>query len=325
MTKSKLLWLLATFLLITAPIEAQQSRISRVGVLGPGKIEELPPIKGLRDGLRDAGYVEGKNLLLDIPNVKTYDELRPVAKGYVEKQVNVIVPHGGTATGLAKEITKEIPIVFIWGVTDPVRAGLVKSLARPETNITGLTSYVGSEIFGKRLELFKELVPNLRRLAVLYNARGENPGHLRTAALVRETAPKLGLVIDEKPAKSVDDVDKVLRNLSKETTDGIFIIDSGLFGEPCKKMPMIAIQKRLPFWGCASWVEAALVSYEPDGYSVGRRGAWYVDRIFKGTKPGDLPVERPMKFEFVVNLKTAKQIGLTIPPNVLVRADKVIR
>jgi putative ABC transport system substrate-binding protein len=319
--------LLATALLPTFfPADAQQGRIYRVGVLAPpGKVEERLHVKGLRDGLKEGGYLEGKNLLLDMPNVKTYDELHPIAKGYAEKKVNIIVTQGGTATGIAKEATKEIPIVFIWGVPDPVQAGLVKSWARPETNITGLTSFTGPEISGKRLELFKEAVPGLRRVALLYNARGENPLQAKNLAVVREAAPNLGLTLIEKPAKSVSDVDEALRAVSKQTADGIFILLSGLFAEPCKGIAAIAMEKRLPLFGCEVAEQGVLLSYLPDAYRIGHRGAWYVDRILKGTKPQDLPVEAPMKFDFVINLKTAKQIGVTIPPNVLVRADRVIR
>ena len=135
----------------------------------PGKVEKRVQIKGLRGGLKEAGYLEGKNLLLETPNVETYDELRPIARGYAEKKVNIIVTLGATATVIAKEATKQIPIVFIWGVADPVQAGFTKSVARPETNITGVTSFVGPEISGKRLELFREAVPSLRRVPVLYN------------------------------------------------------------------------------------------------------------------------------------------------------------
>jgi len=307
--------------------QAQQGKIYRVGVLAqPGKAEERPQTKGLRDGLTELGYVEGKNLRLNIPNVKTYDELRPIAKGYVEKRTDAIVTQGGTATGIAKEATKEIPIIFISGMDDPVGLGFVKSLARPETNITGLTNEAGGEIYGKKLELFKEAVPSLRRVALLYNARGENPGHAKNLALVREIAPKLGITLNEKPAKSVGDIDEALRTVSKQTSDGIFIICSGLFVERYKEITALAIQKKLPLWGCNpdSSVEA-LLFYEPDRYHIAHRGAWYVDRVLKGAKPADLPVEQPKKFELLINLKTAKQIGLTIPPNVLARADKVIK
>ena len=317
------------FMLVVAGAvaQAQQGKTYRIGVLAqPGKAEERLEIKGFRAGLAEAGYVEGKNFQLNIPNVKTYDELRPIAKGYVEGKVDVIVTNSGTATEIANRTTKEIPIVFIWGVTDPVESGLVKSLARPDTNVTGLTNEAGGEIYGKRLELFREAVPSLRRVALLYNARGESPGQARRLAVVREVAPKLGLTLNETPAKSVGNVDEMLRTVSKENSDGIFIICSGLFSELYKKIYPLAIQKKLPAWGCSSEQSVeALVSYSPDRYRNGYRGAWYVDKILKGTKPADLPVEQPIKFEFVINLKTAKQIGLTIPPNVLVRADRVIK
>ena len=268
--------------------------------------------------------MEGKNLLLDIPNVKTYDELRPISRGYAEKKVNVIVTQGATATVIAKEATKEIPIIFIWGVADPVQAGFVKSVAHPATNITGVTSFVGPEISGKRLELFKEAVPSLRRVAVLHNARGEVPGREKTLNVLREAAIKLGLTLTEKPAKSVNDVEEAVHTLSKQTTDGIFVLVSGLFAEPCKRIAAIATQERLPLSGCEE-EKGILLSYGPHAYRTGHRGAWYVDKILTGTKPQDLPVEATTKFEFIINLKTAKQIGVTIPPNVLARADRVIK
>jgi len=309
--------------------EARQDKVYRVGILtSPGNAEERGQIKGLRDGLREAGYIEGKNLQLSISEVRNYDELRSVAKGYVGKRTDAIVTSSGTAAGIAKEATREIPIVFIWGVSDPVDMGLVKSLARPETNITGLTSEPGAEISGKRLQLFKEAVPGLRRVALLHNARGENPMHAARLTVVREIAPRIGLKLQEKPAKSVGDIDQALRNVSKETSDGIFIICSGLFSEPFKKIVTLASQKKLPLWNCfpeQTGGQGALISYDPDTYRNGHRGAWYVDKILKGTKPANLPVEQPTNFELVINLKTAKQIGLTIPPNVLARADKVIR
>ena len=315
-------------LAFSIPVGAQQAKVHRVVVLSPpGSLGEPPYLKGFRDGLREAGYLEGKNLQLNIPNFKTYDELRPIAKDYVEKRVDAIVTISGTATFIAKDATKEIPIIFIWGVGDPIGSGLVKSLARPEANITGVTSEAGDQFYGKRLELFKEAVPSLRRVTLLYNARGENPAHLIRAALIREIAAKLGLKLIEKPAKSVADIDDALRTVSKQNADGIFVICSGLFAERTKKIHEVAIQKKLPAYECypAGNATDALLAYDPDKYSTGHRGAWYVDRVLKGAKPSELPVEQPTKFEFVINLKTAKQIGLTIPPNVLARADKVIK
>jgi len=317
--------LLAVVLAFSNLAHAQQDNIYRVGMLAPPvQAKDRPHISGLRDGLKAAGYIETKNLQLSIPKAKTYQELRPIANGYVENKIDVIVTDGGTATGIAKEATNTIPIIFIWGLVDPVGAGVVKSLARSETNVTGVTSSPGPEIQGKRLELFKEAVPTLRRVTLLYNARGENPGQAKSLAVVREVAPKLGLTLAEKPIRAASEADNAVLSVSKDTTDSIFIIGSGLFGEPCKKITTMAIQKRLPLTGCALELEN-LLSYEPDRYRNGYRGAWFVDQILKGTRPQELPVEAPTRFEFIINLKTAKQIGLTIPPNVLARADRVIK
>jgi putative ABC transport system substrate-binding protein len=199
----------------------------RIGLLTqPGRAEEHLAVKGLRAGLAEAGYVEGKNIRLSIPNVRNYDELRTIAKTYVETKVDTIITESGTATVIASELTKEIPIVFIWGVTDPVESGLIKSLARTETNATGLTHDAGAQVWGKRLELFKDIVPNLRRVALLYNARGENPIHAERLAIVREIAPTLKVALDEYPEKSRSDIDEMLLLLTKANSDGIFVICS---------------------------------------------------------------------------------------------------
>ena len=327
---SKRILVIALATVILAPpllVEAQQQKVYRAGVLMIGS-PDIPAMKGLRDGLKELGYVEGKNLLLDIPTKETIDELRPIAKAYIEKQVDVIVALGATAPLIARELTREIPIVFV-GSSDPVGSGLVKSAARPETNITGVASATDVEVQGKRLEVFKEAVPTLRRVALLYNARGENPGHAKSLALVQKVAPALGLKLIEKPVKSTADIERALASVSKDTTDGLFVICSSLFRDSIKKMAAVAMQKRLALTtGCTTpdvTEQGFLLSYGPDRYRMGLRGAWYVDRILKGTKPQDLAVEAPTYFELVINLKTAKQIGVTIPPNVLARADRVIK
>ena len=327
---SKKILAIALANLILAPpllAEAQQQKVYRAGVLTIGS-PDIASMKGLRDGLKEAGYVEGKNLILDAPATETIDELRPIAKAYIEKKFDVIVATGSTAPLIARELTREIPIVFVGG-SDPVGSGLVKSAARPETNITGVASATDVEVQGKRLEVFKEAVPTLRRVAVLYNARGENPGHAKSLALVQKVAPPLGLKLIEKPVKSTADIERALASVSKDTTDGLFVICSSLFRDSIKKMAAVAMQKRLALiagcQGSDATEQGFLLSYGADGYRIGHRGAWYVDRILKGAKPQDLPVEAPTYFELVINLKTAKQIGLTIPPNVLARADKVIK
>jgi putative tryptophan/tyrosine transport system substrate-binding protein len=302
--------------------QAQQGKVYHVGVLSIGV---NPLLKGFRDGLKNGGYVEGKNLVLDIPVKQNYDELRPIAKAYVEKKFDVIVGMGGTVTLLAKELTQDIPILFVGG--DPITTGLVKSLARPEANVTGVATLTDFELYGKRLEIFKEAVPTLRRVAVLYNARGENPVHAKSLALVQKVAPDIRVKLVEMPIKSTVDLDRLLSSVSKDTADGLFTICTTLFRDPFKKIATVAIQKKLALMGCnTNQTEGgALLSYDADRYRVGVRAAWYADRILKGTKPQDLPVEAPTYFELAINLKTAKQIGLTIPPNVLVRADKVIK
>jgi putative tryptophan/tyrosine transport system substrate-binding protein len=327
MSKTIVAIVLATVIL--APpilVDAQQQKVYRAGVLRIGS-PDTRGMKGLRDGLKEVGYIEGKNLILDAPAMETIDELRPIAKAYIEKKFDVIVAMGATAPLIAKELTREIPIVFV-GSQDPIGSGLVKSVVRPEANVTGVASATDVEIEGKRLEVFKEAVPTLQRVAVLYNARGENPGHAKRLASVQKVAPALGLKLMEKPVKSAADIERALASVSKDTTDGIFVICSSLFRDPIKKMAAVAIQKRLALTGCRVpdvTEQGILLSYGSDPYRNGHRGAWYVDRILKGTKPQDLPVEAPTYFELIINLKTAKQIGLTIPPNVLVRADKVIK
>ena len=327
MSKNIFVWLLGIFLLTTASTaRAQQPKILQVGVLTLGS-PQLPQIEGLRAGLKEAGYVEKKTLVLDIAAKETYEELRPIAKAYVEKKLDVIVALGSTAPLLAKALTETIPIVFV-GASDPIASGLVKSLARPEANVTGVARATDLEMQGKRLEIFKDAVPSSRRVAVLFNARGENPLHAESLKLLHKVAPALGLKLIEKPVKSPADIDRTLSTISKDSTDGLFIICASIFRDSLKKLADFALGKRLPLSTCGARHvsdDGALLNYGADDYRLGLRGAWYVDRILKGAKPAELPVEQPTKFEFVINLKTAKQIGLTIPPNVLARADRVIR
>ena len=316
----------ALVIALCLPAEARQTKVYRVGVLMIGP-PDIPDVNGLRDGLKGAGYIEGINLVLDIAAKETYDELRTAAKAYVENKFDVIVAIGGTAPLIAKESTKEIPVVFL-GFTDPIAVGIVKSMARPEANVTGIARGPDVEIHGKRLQVFKEMVPTLRRVSVLYNARGENPQHAKSLEVAEKVAPGLRLKLAEKPIKSAADIERVLFSVSKDTTDGLFVICSSMFREPFKKIAAVAIQRRLPLVGCRDQeviAQGALMSYGSDTYRLGLRAALYVQRIFNGAKPRDLPVETPTYFELLINLKTAKQIGLTIPPNVLARADKVIR
>ena len=244
-----LVYALSALILATIHLaEAQQGKVYHVGVLSIG---DNPSVKGFRDGLKNAGYVEGKNLVLDIPVKQNYDELRPIAKAYVEKKFDVIVGMGGTVTLLAKELTQDIPILFV-GTGDPIATGLVKSLARPEANVTGVATLTDFELYGKRLEIFKEAVPTLRRVAVLYNARGENPVHAKILALVQKVAPDIRVKLVETPIKSTSDLDRLLSSVSKDTADGLFPICATLFRDPFKKIATVAIQKKLALMGCGT-------------------------------------------------------------------------
>ena len=306
--------------------QAQQGKIYRVGVLVAGGAD-IPQVKGLRDGLKSHGYIQGKNLDLEISTNETYDEYRPIVKSYKDKNVEVIVAIGGTATRVVKDAAPEIPAVFSFG-SDAVQAGFVNSVARPGSNLTGITTRTGPEFQGKRLEIFKDAVPSLQRVTVLYNARGENPGHELNLNTLRQIAPKLDIKVLPTPIKVTSDLDRSLQNLSKDRTDGVFVVASSMFRTQFNKIVPAALQKKLPVMGAEAFhvTEAgALLFYDSDRFRIGQRLAWYVDRILKGTKPQDLPVEAPTYFELMINLKTAKQIGLTIPPNVLARADRVIR
>ena len=241
--------------------EAQQSTVYHVGVLSLGETSSL---NGFRAGLRDTGYVEGKNLVLEISRKHNYDELRPIAKAYVEKKFDVIVGMGGTATLIAKELTQDIPILFV-GATDPIATGLVKSLARPEANVTGVTNSTDFEMYGKRLEILKEAVPSLRRVAVLYNARGENPLHAQSLSLIQKVAPDIRVKLVEIPIKSTSDLDRLLSSVSKDIADGLFPICATLFRDAFKKILTVALQKKLALMGCGtSQTEAgALLSSLP--------------------------------------------------------------
>jgi len=318
--------LYACFVVFGTFAEAQQGKFYRVGVLVVGGAD-IPQIKGLREGLKNYGYIQGKNLDLEISAKETYDEYRPLVKSYKGKNVDVLVTIGGTATRVVKDLAPEIPTVFSFG-SDPVKAGFVNSIARPGSNLTGVTTRTGPEFQGKRLEIFKQAVPTLRRATVLYNARGENPGHEMNLNMLRESAPKLDVKLIAKPIKAISDLDASLQTLSKDTTDGVFVIAASMFRTRFNKIVPAAMQKKLPVMGAEAFhvtEEGALLFYDSDRFRIGQRMAWYVDRILKGTKPQELPIEAPTYFELVINLKTAKQIGLTIPPSVLARADKVIR
>jgi len=310
--------------------EAQQpKKVSRLGYLSPvDAATDSPRAEGIRLALRELGYIEGQNIAIEYRYAEgKVDRAPELAAELVRLKVDAIVVAGGTpSVQSAMNATKTIPIVMMGQGSDPVRAGLVESLARPGGNVTGLTA-LGRELGGKRLELLKEAIPKLSRVAVLYDPA--NPPSLHEVKeLLPADARALKLTIQPWEIRAVDDFEKVFAALNKQRPDGLYVVTAGPVMRPNeKRIAGFALKSRLPsVYDSRGYVEAGgLMSYGADFADSYRRVAYYVDRILKGTKPADLPVEQPTKFELVINLKTAKQIGLTIPQSVLYRADKVIK
>jgi putative tryptophan/tyrosine transport system substrate-binding protein len=307
----------------TFPAQAQQSKVHRVGVLMLIK-PDRPQLQGLRDELRDAGYIEGHNLTLEMPVLRTAEELRALAKEYVKQKVNILVTTGNFETKITKETTQEIPIVFM-PTSDPITAGFVKSFPRPGTNLTGVALMRDVDSYGKQLEVFKEAIPSLSKVLVLYDARTENPLPLKGMAQLKKVASHLAIQLDDRPVREVHEAEKVVASVSRTSVDGIFAVCSSLFGGGFETIVALSIEKKLPLFSCGWTQQGGLISLSLDMYQVGRRGGWYVEQILKGGKPQDLPVESPSKYELAINLKTAHAIGIKIPPEVLQRADKVIK
>jgi putative ABC transport system substrate-binding protein len=322
--------LIAVILLAVAVTgEAQQpKKVPRIGHLSPSDSGTDSTLsEAIRLALRERGYIEGQNIAIEYRYAEgKVDRFSELAAEVVRLKVDVIVVAGGPVwVQAAKNATKTIPIVMMGTGTDPVVAGLVESLARPGGNVTGLT-LLSEELGGKRLELLKEAVPKLARVAVLYNPA--TPG---TVLEVKEALPvaarALGLTLRSWELRDADAIEKVFAALKKERPDGLYVPSGLLMRANVKRIASFALKSRLPtMYSNRQAVDAGgLMSYGADVADNYRRVAYYVDRILKGAKPADLPVEQPTKFEFVINLKTAKQIGLTIPQSMLYRADKVIK
>jgi putative tryptophan/tyrosine transport system substrate-binding protein len=320
--------LLTVFLLTTSLAQAQQpKKVPRIGYLsGADPARESTGSEAIRLALRERGYIEGQNIATEYRYAEgKTDRLPELAAELVRLKVDIIVVSGGnTQVRAVKNATKTIPIVMAGG-SDPVEAGLVESLARPGGNVTGLTN-LARELSGKRLELLKEAVPKIARVAILYD-----PATPSVALSVKEDLPvaarALRLTIQPWEVRSADDFEKVFAALNKQRPDGLYVPQGGLMNANLKRIVGLALKSRLPsMYSYREAVDAGgLMYYGADLADSYRRVAYFVDRILKGAKPADLPVEQPTKFEFVINLKTAKQIGVTIPPNVLARADKVIK
>jgi len=274
--------------------------------------------------LRDLGYVEGKNIVFEYRFADNkLDRLPALAGELVRLKVDVLITPGINEALAAKNATRTIPIVFI-SSADPVVAGLVDSLARPGGNITGFTD-IGAVLTGKRLELLKETVPKLSRVALLWD-----PQNLSSAQVWKESqlpARELGLQLHSMEVSSADKFESAFKEATKARSGALASTSSALANSNQKRIADLATKNRLPaIYPRKDWVASGgLMSYGPDRAEFNKRVVVFVDKILKGAKPADLPVEQPKKFELIINLKAAKQIGLTIPPNVLARADKVIR
>ena len=325
MTK-KLLWLLATFLLTTASFaDAQQApKIPRIGYIsGTGDATNQGPyVEALRKGLRELGDIEGRDFTIEYRGAEgKLDRIPSLVKELVQLKVDVLVTPIQTAAQLAKQATKTIPIVVIIG--DPVGTGIVDSLAHPGGNITGLAT-LAPELSEKRLGLLAEIVPRLSRVAILWVV-DEPTGTLQE---YRVAARLLKMQLQPLEVRGVKpDLDGAFRSAVKGRAQAIVTVTSGPLFLQQKRIAELAIKHRLPslFQGSA-WVESGgFMSYSASDLDAFRRAATHIDKILKGRKPADLPVEQPMKFEFVINLKTAKLIGLTVPQSVLFRADRVIQ
>lgn len=317
-------WLLTTILLGTNTVEAQQpKKVSRIGFLSPTSDDSR--VEAFRQGLRELGYQDGQNITTEYRWANgRFEQLPNLAAELVRLKVDIIVAVVTQASLAAKKATGTIPIVMI-GVADPVGSGLVAGLARPGANITGNSSMT-AEIVGKHLELLKETFPRISRVGTLWNPANPNFQAIQLKE-AEEAARVLGVRLQLVEGRDPNEIDRAFEAVAKERTRALLILNDPVFTAHRKRMADLSVKHRLPtVSGTLEYTEAGgLMAYGPSFPEMHKRAAAYVDKILKGTKPADLPVERPTKFDLLINLKAAKQIGLTIPPNVLARADKVIR
>jgi len=316
-------FLVAGTALVSRDVLAQSARLVKIGALteswGP-----TPAVLGLRDGLQELGYREDKDFTIGVRFTEgKAAELPAAARDLVRHRVDVIVTtESGMAAKAAQMATNQIPIVFV-GSGDPVGSGLVQSFARPGGNITGVAD-LDIELVPKRMEIFRELIPGLKRVLVPYDAT--NPDAVAQLAVHREAARRLGLTLVERPVSGEEEARAAITGLRKGEADGIFVprfLTSNIPGFILEMAPrgVMPTMFHVPFF-----VErGGLASYSANSYELGKQAARLVEKILKGAKPADLPVEQPTKFELVINLKTAKTLGLTIPPTILLRADRLIQ
>jgi len=326
-----LVWLLATALLTSVSVNAQQSKIPRIGYVASGTDPKNPGpnIEAFRQGLRDLGYVEGKNIVVEY-RYRAFDAKQDAMPGIVAEliqlKVDILVSSISTVISAARQASKTLPIVMIIS-GDPVASGFIDSLAHPGGNITGVTR-LARELSGKRLESLKEAVPGISRVGILWHVNAPPPG--LATALEEYQAAGRALKI---PIQSLEirhpnpDFEGVFQAASRKQVNGFIAVTNSLITTNQKSIVAAATKHRMAsmFEDNDKVASGGLMAYSADNAESYRRAAVFVDKILKGTKPADLPVEQPTKFEFVVNLKTAKQIGVTIPPEVLARANRIIR
>jgi putative ABC transport system substrate-binding protein len=311
---------------LCAPLAAaaqQAGKMYRIGFLWEGPAVFPDAIEAFRQGLSDLGYVEGRNIAIEYRWAEGKPErMREFAEDLVRLKVDVIVAPSSVYTGAARRATSAIPIIFM-SHADPIRSGHVASIARPGGNATGLTIMM-TETNVKGLELFKQAVPGLKRVAVVWDPA--TPSHGPGLKAVEAAGPSLGLRIQPVAVRSATEFDAAFSAISREHAGGVLVLSTPLFIAGAKRLAELALTHKLPsLYGPRHHVEAGgLMSYSPDRADLYRRGAIYVDKILKGAKPAELPVQQAEKFELVINVKTAKALGLTIPQSVLARADHII-
>jgi putative tryptophan/tyrosine transport system substrate-binding protein len=316
----------ATACPLAAHAQQQAGKVPRIAFLGVTSPSDRPPLlDAFRQRLRELGWVEGQNIVIDYRYAEgRVDRLPDLAAELVRLKVDLIVASAGTQVATAaKNATETIPIVMI-AVRDPVGTGLIASLARPGGNVTGVSGSAGLELFAKQLELLKEIVPKIRRVAILSNP--DNAYHQLAIREVNVAARSLGVQLQLLEARGPNEFDGAFAAMAKERVEALLVVSDVIFNNHRTRLADLAARSRLPAaYGATESVEAGgLMSYGPSFLDLHRRAATYVDRILKAAKPADLPVEQPAKFELVINLKTAKALGLEVPPSLLARADDVI-
>ncbi len=314
---------------VAAPLPAggqHAANTPRVGFLSPSSLSDERTrryFETFRQGLRELGYLEGQSIAIEARWAEgKYSRLSGLALELVRLRMMVIVTYGGAATQAVRQATSTIPIVMAV-VQEAVSTGLVASLARPGGNITGMSSMM-PELVAKQLQLLKEILPKVSRVALLGNPA--QPGHAPQVAHARDAARALDVSVQVLEARDPSDIDKVFTGMTTERTNAVIVLPDSMLLDHRTRIANLAIERHLPLLSAlGNHAEAGgLMAYGPSVADTFRRAATYVDKILKGARPGDLPIEQPTKFELVINLKTAKALGLTIPPSLLARADQVI-